>query len=284
MIQTSLNLYEHFGLPKAEGARGQLLCWAMEKIPEVTKNRRRRPAVLIIPGGGYANTSLREAEPIALPFLVRGYAAFVLHYTCAPQGFPVSLREAAMAMRYIRENADTFDVDPTMVAAMGFSAGGHLCGTLGTLYDCPEVADIGSADVIRPDALGLCYPVLVEWGRTHEGTFQNISMGDPELRKRLSVEKLVRPDMPPVFLWHTRTDAGVPCRNSIIMAEALEEAGVDFVLHIYRKGPHGLATADTYGYASWNQPDISRDIPNWENCMMDFFEELGFRVTDIPEN
>jgi len=281
MIQTSLNLYEHFGLPKVEGARGQLLCWSVEKIAAVTQNRRR-PAVLIIPGGGYTNVSLRESEPIALHFLVRGYAAFVLHYTCAPQGFPVSLREAAMAMRYIRENAEAFDVDPAMVAAIGFSAGGHLCGTLGTMYDCPEVADIAEPAVIRPDALGLCYPVLVEWGRTQQGSFKNISMGDPELRKRLSVDKLVRPDMPPVFLWHTRSDAGVPCRNSIVMAEALEEAGVDFVLHIYRKGDHGLATADTYGYPSYNLPNISRDIPNWENCMMDFFEELGFCVTDIP--
>ena len=281
MIQTNVNLYEHFGFPKGENARGFLVCQALEPIPAVTSSRRR-PAVLILPGGGYANTSLREAEPIALHFLTRGYATFTLFYTVKPQGFPVSLREAAMAMRYIRENADSFDVDPSMVSAMGFSAGGHLCGTLGTMYDCPEVADIGSAQVIRPDALGLCYPVLVEWGRTHQGTFDNISMGDPELRKRLSVEKHVRPDMPPVFLWHTRTDAGVPCRNSIIMAEALEEAGVDFVLHIYRKGPHGLATADSHGYASYKMPEISRDIPGWLDSMMDFFEDVGFRVVDMP--
>ena len=282
MIQKTVDLYAHFGIPKAEGIRGILTCQsAGEKV--ICTEKRRIPAVLVIPGGGYAFTSEREAEPIALHFLTRDYAAFTLYYTCAPQGFPVALREAAMAMRYIRENADAFGVEPSMVAAVGFSAGGHLCGTLGTMYDCPEVADIGSADLLRPDALGLCYPVLVEWGRTHEGTFHNISMGDAELRKRLSLEKQVRPDMPPVFLWHTRSDAVVPCRNSIIMAQALEEAGVDFTLHVYRKGPHGLATADTCTYASYNLPEMSRDVKNWLPAMMDFFEDVGFRVTDTQD-
>lgn len=282
MIQTSLNLYEHFGLPKVEGARGQLLCWSVEKIAAVTQNRRR-PAVLIIPGGGYANTSPREAEPIALHFLVRGYAAFVLHYTCAPQGFPVSLREAAMAMRYIRENAEAFDVDPAMVAAIGFSAGGHLCGTLGTMYDCPEVADLGSAELLRPDALGLCYPVLIGWGPTHEGTFENISGGDAALRARLSIDKQVRPDMPPVFLWHTRDDNCVPCRNSLIMACALEEAGVDMALHLYRHGDHGLSVKDETVYPAQGVPSTSGDVTAWLDAMLNFFLETGLRIADFPE-
>ena len=130
-----------------------------------------------------------------------------------------------MAMRYIRRNAEFFEID--RIAALGFSAGGHLCGTLGTMYDCPEVADLGDASLLRPDALGLCYPVLIGWGPTHEGTFENISGGSPALRARLSLDKQVRPDMPPVFLWHTRDDNAVPCRNSLIMACALEEKGVD---------------------------------------------------------
>ena len=229
MIQTTVNLYEHFGIPKVEGARGILVCQVAGELVALSE-KRRRPAVLVIPGGGYTFTSEREAEPIAMHFLTRGYGAFTLYYTCAPQGFPVALREAAMAMRYIRENADQFGVEPSMVAAIGFSAGGHLCGTLGTMYDCPEVADIGDGSLIRPDALGLCYPVLVEWGRTHEGTFQNVSMGDAQLRKRLSLETQVRPDMPPVFLWHTRTDAGVPCRNSILMAAALVYPAYQYVV------------------------------------------------------
>ena len=279
MIQKNIDLYEQFGIPKDEDVRGELICQVLTPNLSVSENRRR-PAVLILPGGGYSRTSQREGEPIALHFLLRNYAAFTLHYTCAPHSFPVALREAAMAMRYIRENADDFDVEPSMVAAVGFSAGGHLCGMLGTMYDCAEVADLDDADMIRPNALALCYPVLIEEGRTHQGSFECISGGNTALRKRLSIEKHVRPDMPPVFLWHTRTDNCVPCRNSIIMAQALEEAGVDFSLHIYHKGPHGLSTADDLTYPSWGMPEISQDVKKWISEMLDFFADVGFCTVD----
>lgn len=185
-----------------------------------------------------------------------------------------------MAMRYIRQMADVFEIDPHKVAVLGFSAGGHLCGTLGTLYDSPEVADLGSAEQLRPDALALCYPVAVAWGKTHEESFENISGGDKPTRQRLSLDRLVRPDMPPVFLWHTRDDTSVPCRNSLILAQALETAGVDFALHIYRHGKHGLSTADAMAYPAQALPDISWDVPGWIEAAIRFFEETGLKITD----
>lgn len=282
MNEQFVNLYQHFGVEMPKNANAHLICYRMRTSGEVSPSRKK-PAVLILPGGGYSHTSAREAEPVALRFAVRGYAAFVLHYSVAPCAFPVALREAAMAMRYIRENAAEFEVNPRMVAAMGFSAGGHLCGTLGTMFDSPEVADIGSGELIRPDALGLCYPVAVSWGRTHEGTFMHISGGDAALRERLSLERLVRPDMCPVFLWHTRDDDAVPCRNSLILAQALEEAGVDFTLYLYRRGRHGLSTADEMAYPVYGVPETSRDVAGWVGSMLDFFDEIGFKITDFRE-
>lgn len=271
-------LYEHYGLAAPAGARGFLTCWLTKTSANVTS--RKHPAVLILPGGAYHRTSPREMEPVALRFVAKGYATFALEYSCAPLHFPVSLREAALAMRYIRENAADFEVDPDMVAAIGFSAGGHLCGTLGTMYDAPEVADLGDAALLRPDALGLCYPVAVSWGNTHEQSFETISGADPVLRRRLSLDKLVRPDMPPVFLWHTRDDGAVPCRNSLILAAALEEAGVDFAFHLYRHGRHGLSTADEMVYPMDGIPDMSWDVPGWVDAMQHFFGEIGFQITD----
>jgi len=277
-----VNLYQHFGLTAPENAACRLLCYRIDTSAEVSSGRKK-PGVLILPGGGYSHTSAREAEPIALRFAARGYAPFVLHYSVAPAMYPTALREAAMAMRYIRENAREYEVDPAMVAAIGFSAGGHLCGLLGTCYDSPEVADLGPGALLRPNALGLCYPVAVAWGRTHEGSFENLSGGDPELRKKLSLEKLVRPDMAPVFLWHTRDDNTVPCRNSLILAAALEEAGVDFAMHIYRHGKHGLSTADEMVYPSFGVPETSWDVSGWLDTMLRYFAEIGFKITDFRE-
>ena len=275
----TVDIYQHFAAQAPEGAAGRLTCYIPFTHPSIRPDRRR-PAVLILPGGGYVYTSARESEPIALRFVARGYCAFVLDYSCAPHCFPTPLREALMAMRYIRENAEAMQVDPQMVAAIGFSAGGHLCGILGTMYDAPEVADIGPANLLRPDALGLCYPVAVAWGRTHELTFENISGGDAELRKRLSLDALARPDMPPVFLWHTRSDASVPSRNSTVLAEALEEAGVDFALHIYHKGKHGLSTADTLVFRADAVPEMSWDAPGWLEAQIRFFEDCGLKIRD----
>lgn len=280
MIVKTVDLYKEMARPAPENAVGRLTCYYGPTSDQISPCRRR-PGVLILPGGGYFRTSAREMEPVALRFLARGYAAFVLEYSCAPHSFPVPLREAAMAMGYIRKNCEVFELDPGMLAAIGFSAGGHLCGLLGTMYDCPEVKDLGSPEVLRPDALGLNYPVAVSWGKTHADSFTNISGGDSALADRLSLDRLVRPDMPAVFLWHTRDDESVPCRNSLVLANALEQAGVDFSLHLYRHGKHGLSTADEMVYPVGGVPEISWDVPGWLDAEIRFFSEIGLKIKDL---
>ena len=274
----SWDLYETFGTARA-GTGGRLTVWRVSTPPTVSESRRR-PAVLILPGGGYEHISARESEPVALRFLARGWVPFVLAYSVAPARFPVQLREAAMAMAFIREKAKTFEVDPAMVAAVGFSAGGHLCGTLATLFDARSVADIAPADVLRPRAIGLCYPVAVSWGRTHSGSFQNLTGGDEALAERLSLDKLVRPDMPPTCLWTTRDDGSVPCRNTLLLAQALDGAGVDFTLRIYRHGKHGLATADAQAFPTGDMPPFSPELSRWPEEMMAFFADSGLTIHD----
>lgn len=280
MYTKIVDLYQFYGLEAPDEAVARLTCW-LQTTSEKVSLHRKRPAVLILPGGGYSHTSPREAEPVALRFAAKGYQSFVLDYTCAPAGFPVALREACLAMRYIREHAADMEIDPGMVAALGFSAGGHLCGCLGTMFDCPEVSDIGPEECLRPDALVLCYPVAVAWGKTHDGSFENISMGEEDLRQRLSLERNVRPDMPPVFLWHTRDDGSVPVRNSLILAQALDESGVDFSMHIYRHGPHGLSTADEMAYSASHVPQTSADVPLWLDTAVAFLKEIGFEIRDM---
>ena len=275
-----VNLYRHFGMEAQEGAEGILTCFLPAYREEVNESRIL-PAVLVLPGGGYIMTSAREKESVALGFAVRGFAAFVLEYSVAPAVFPTALREAAMAMVYIRENAEALGIDPNKVAATGFSAGGHLCGTLGMLYDSPEVADIGDARMIRPDALGLCYPVAVAWGNTHERSFLHLTgTEDKQVWQKFSLDNLVRPDMPPVFLWTTRDDQTVPCRNTLILAQQLEEKGVDFALHVYRQGRHGLAVGNELVYPASQIPPHSWDVPGWLDAEIRFFADCGIRIED----
>lgn len=270
MNVATVDLYEYHHLPKPQGAVGQLTCYMQ---PDGL-----RPAVLVLPGGGYSHVSEREGKPIALRLVDRGFCAFVLDYAVAPLGFPTALREAAMAMGYIRENAEKLGICKRYVAAMGFSAGGHLCGSLGTLFDCPEVMDLGPGAVLRPDALGLCYPVTISYSPTHEGSFACLCGEDRALRHRLSLDRLVRPDMPPTYLWHTRNDASVPCEGTLILSQKMVQAGLDCVLHLYGSGRHGLATADLETNTPEQLEGLSADVPGWIDEFVLFLRERGFAV------
>ena len=274
----TIDLYELYP-DKDRGQGGQLTMYALQPIAKVDPNRRF-PAVLILPGGAYQWISPREAEPVAMRFVSRGFSCFILNYSCAPSRFPVALREAAKAMVYIRTYADRLHIDGTKVAALGFSAGGHLCGTLGTLFDAPEVADIAPADSLRPDALILCYPVSVPRGRTHMDSFVNLCGDDRAMMDRLSLDHLVRRDMMPVFLWHTRTDDSVPVDGTVALAAALAEKDVPFSLHVFAAGRHGLATGDDLVYRRDNLPLVSDGVRDWPEMAVRFLWEHGFHITD----
>ena len=107
-----------------------------------------RKAILVIPGGGYAGVcSEREGEPIALAFMPYGYNAFVLHYSVGrTKKFPAQLIEASLAMKHIKDNAEEYGIDKDEVYAVGFSAGGHLCATLGVMWNKKEIYDVADME------------------------------------------------------------------------------------------------------------------------------------------
>ena len=86
----------------------------------------RRPAMVVLPSGGYTHLCPREGEPIALEFMADGANGFVLNYSVKPCAYPQQLLEVAAAFEYIKTHAEELCVDPQKIAVLGFSAGGHL--------------------------------------------------------------------------------------------------------------------------------------------------------------
>lgn len=226
--------------------------------PVSTAPDRQRPAVIVVPGGGYWNRSDREKEPIAMQFLAMGCHAMILDYSVAPHRFPVSLQELALAVATVREHAQEWHVNPDGILVCGFSAGGHLTCSIGTFWnDAISYAPIGkSPQQVKPNGLILCYPVITSGEFRHPGSMNKLlgedvvaaaeEAGAPlakELLEKVSLELQVTADMPPVFLWHTLTDDNVPVENSLLLASAMRRHGVNFELHIFPSGGHGLALA-----------------------------------------
>ncbi len=275
-----VDLYQYFGLARPEGAAGRLACYLHEQEADLGACRLR-PAMIAIPGGGYGMNCPREGEIVAMQFFAEDYQGFCLSYSVAPARFPQALREAVMAVIYIRENAAALGVSQNEIAAVGFSAGGHLCGSLGTMFDCCEMDIFGERKALaRPDAVILGYPVISYTQKPHLGSFKNLCGEDEALRRRLSLETQVKENSAPAFIFHTVGDGLVPVKNSLVMAAAYEDAGVPFTLHIFEKGTHGLCLAkpatETVDDAAWREEPFSKDFSLWVPLSQRWLAERGF--------
>lgn len=280
----TVNLYDYFGIEKPENSAGELTCYIPNRAKEYGLNRLR-PAMLVLPGGGYSYCSERETEPVALKFLTQGYCVFVLVYSTAPSKYPTQHREAGMAMAYIRKEAENLAVRTDNVCAIGFSAGGHLCGCLATMYDSPVLDILGEdKSLVKPDACALMYPVVIYGEKGHKSSFNKICGDDEDLKNSISLEKRVTEKSVPAYIFSTVGDNVVPCKNSLALACAYEEKGVPFSLHIYEKGSHGLSvndiTSDKAKVLETRLPLTADNYNQWIDQVTVWLKERGFAVLD----
>lgn len=254
----------------------RLLPYLMDNYPEIDPERRR-PLVIILPGGGYQMRSAREAEPVALRLLGMGLSACILEYSVAPERFPKALLQAMSAIAYAREHAEAWHIDPERIILMGFSAGGHLAASVGVFWMKPHyAAKIGlKPEDVRPNALALCYPVITSGAAAHMGSMENL-LGDDlyVFAQTVSLELQVSEQVPPTFLWHTWEDPAVPVENALLFAAALRQKGVPFALHIFQRGGHGLSLSDGQVYGPQHDFSGLPDCARWVELFDDWQRQL----------
>ena len=278
MILEEIDLYEYFCAERQGAPKGKLVCYRHGQIAEMNK-RMRRPAILVLPGGGYEFVSQREAEPVAIEYYREGFDAFVLDYDVAPDAhYPCQIKEAAMAMMYIRKNAEAFDILPDKIAAIGFSAGGHLLGCISILWDDPAVKYLfgEECELVSPDASIYSYAVISSDPKVgHSGSFQNFC-GTKVLPNDYSLEKKVRPSCKPAFIWANTLDNAVPVEGSIRLYQAFVSAGVPAEMHLFRGGWHGLTVCnEETDHTRPLDPALPYSRP-WLKLSQNFLAALGF--------
>ncbi|MFC4309824.1 alpha/beta hydrolase [Steroidobacter flavus] len=211
------------------------------------KQDPKRAAVVILPGGGYRGTSiLKEGYDVARAFNDMGVTAFVVKYRTPSDKHMKDkrvgpLQDAQQAVASVRRDAAKWQIDPKRIGVIGFSAGGHLAATTGTMFGTPVLSQWQSADV-RPDFLMLIYPVITFAEPTlHKGSRDQLLgvPASPDDVKRFSAELAVTRDTPPTFLIHAADDQTVPVANSILFFQALQAQKIPAQLMIYPTGGHG---------------------------------------------
>ena len=126
------------------------------------RNICKRPAVLILPGGGYQFCSEREADPVAMPYLKAGYQAFILRYSVGKHSvWPNPLQDYEQAMEMIRKRSEEWKVFSDKVAVIGFSAGGHLAAAAATTQTATSIRMTITVIVVLP--IMMVYPFFQKY-------------------------------------------------------------------------------------------------------------------------
>lgn len=284
-----------------------LTAYILDNSQEI--NIKRRPTVIICPGGGFLMTSDREAEPIAVKFSGEGYNVFILRYTIhfndknldsnnLPRGneestYPRPLLDLGKAILTVRRNADAWSVDTNKIFVCGFSAGGHLAASLGVHWNDKLLKEKFrvESELFRPNGLILGYPILdyslIEelrlekndkslnefWKSSNKAIFGETNPSQ-EYLKKLSPVNYISKNTPPTFMWHTASDGLVSVRNSLNFATELSKKGISYELHIFENGGHGLALCNE---VTANEPShVNKNAEKWFDMAIAWLEKYKF--------
>ncbi len=274
-------------IPLREDGTATLRCYLLDPMVS-SKARKIRPAMLICPGGAYLSLSNKEGEPVAARWLGYGYQCFVVmykHYVVADPTpdhpdpeidcgahYPEPTIDLMHAMAIVRAHADEWAIDAGRVYCMGFSAGGHVVGTLAERFDDAELLKQAkaTADVAKPTGIVLGYPMVgacdptgsrhgnAPWLAAVATLMPPAIFGtdNPTVAQETEIDLALhaRPDMPRTFVWLSAEDEALPPTDTLDFVKALWEKEVPCELHMYQTGPHGTSLCD------WSSEGSPQDL------------------------
>jgi acetyl esterase/lipase len=215
-----------------------------------------RPAVLCIHGGGFRAGKRESYDALCVKLAERGFVAATITYRLAPvHRFPAAVHDCKAAVRFLRANADKYNIDPNKLGVTGGSAGGHLAQFLGVTAHVPQFEGTGGnpeqsssvacvVNVYGPSDFTKSYgksvdahEVLPLWfGGNLETAFKQHILGSPLY--------WVTPDAAPTLCIHGTEDKYVAHEQAVWLVDKLKAATVDAELLTLEGAGHGFKGAD----------------------------------------
>ena len=234
-------------------------------------------AVIICPGGSYYwHDMVSEGSMVAEWLKANDIAAYVLEYRVAGvadflSGYRLVLRgnrHPDMICDLLRSIGLVREDFQGPIGVMGFSAGGHLALSAGEFHDSPFLDRYGiTSPSLRPDFIAAIYPVVslsdevIVHKRSRRGLLGENRVRSAAMRDSLSLEKHVTSSMPPVFLMNCKDDPTVDYRNSVVMNEALTNAGVPSFYLRFNSGGHGFGA---------NAQKLNEETSTWQEIFLNW--------------
>jgi acetyl esterase len=215
--------------------------------PDDLREGERRPAIVSFHGGGWGMGEPEWAEGNARHWAARGMVAFSAQYRLASESTTPAdaVADARAAIRWIRENSTKLGVDPSRIAAHGWSAGAHLAASAAVLRDSED-----HRISAQPNALVLFSPAVDVENDKH---FEHILRGSMPVRA-LSPAAHVRGGLPPAILLQGNVDTVTPLRGAQRFCERMREHGNRCELVVYPDVGH-LFTPKGIPDDGWPKPD-----------------------------
>lgn len=226
--------------------------WAQEKVvyktidtlslsmdifyPEQVDTKKKYPAIVFFFGGGWSNGSTSQFVTHAKYFTGRGIISVLVDYRVRSRHHTTpfqSLEDAKSAMRFLRSNAEKFQIDPDKIAASGGSAGGHLAAATATVEKYNDVND-NPAVSAKPNALILFNPVI-DNGPGGYG-FERIGEEYPYFSPLHNIRK----GTPPTVIFLGTKDHLVPVETAQYYKKVMERVGSRCDLFLFEDQPHGF--------------------------------------------
>ena len=234
-------------------ARNVRLTAILQKLGGEFGAIQKRPAVVILPGGGYSMCSDREAEVVAYPYMEVGYHAFVLRYSVGEhKTWPNPLADFEQTMELLEEKAEEWHILTEKIAVIGFSAGGHLAACAATMAKH------------RPSAAILGYPAVAK--EVAEACQPGNDIPSPT--------DYVDGNTIPCFLFAARDDVLVPISGLLDFERKLFDYGIQFESHIYAYGGHGFGPGTACVFGS----TLCTRVPKWVKDSIGWLADLFGRV------
>ncbi len=253
---------EHLVLKNFNGRRFEATFYGLQDNPNLCV--RQRPLIIVIPGGSFDHLALREGEPVALAYAARGYNAAVLSYNLVQEGviYPDAALSGLTLLKYFKDHAEKYRIDPEKIVTIGFSAGGHVASMINVFAVNAAFGQKYHFDglALKPAATILGYPLIDIDKIGFELTEDQRSFLPKEAILRNSAVGVTE-QTPPTFLFHAWDDPVVLITNALSYLTALQEKGVLCEAHLFDRGGHGyslgLPEMVTKGRAWQDNPHIS---------------------------